>query len=137
MTFRLWPTTLARIGGRLRQQGHVAQSDNEKCQVDSTFQVRGNKKSECHVVAARLMTRHRVTQELRHSGSFPLVFLPLVLAQRPEFPKAEIPERRIVIGLKRTPVSGLSTPGKIKGRMNESLRIEISKFWIHEGDIDH
>jgi hypothetical protein len=29
-----------------RQQGHVAQSDNDKCQVDSTFQVRANHKSE-------------------------------------------------------------------------------------------
>jgi hypothetical protein len=31
---------------RPRQQGHMAQSDNDKCQVDSTFQVRGNHKSE-------------------------------------------------------------------------------------------
>jgi hypothetical protein len=35
-------------------------------------------------------------------------------------PKAEVPEQRIVIGLKRTHVSGLSAPGKRKGRMKES-----------------
>jgi hypothetical protein len=35
-------------------------------------------------------------------------------------PKAEVPERRIAIGLKRTRVSGLSTPIKRKGRMKES-----------------
>jgi hypothetical protein len=34
--------------------------------------------------------------------------------------KAEVPEQRIVIGLKRTRVSGLSTTGKSKGRMKES-----------------
>jgi hypothetical protein len=77
------------------------------------------------VAAARLMTRHRVTQELRHSGSFsgsfrpktrsPSGVLPPVLTQRPEVSlKAEVPEWRIVVGLKRTRVSGLSTPGKKK-----------------------
>jgi hypothetical protein len=91
------------------------------------------------VAAARLMTRHRVMQELRHSGSFSSGVLPPVLTQRPEVPKAEVLEEwRIVVGLKRTRVSGLSTPGKReKGRMNESLRIEISEVWRHEGDLDH
>jgi hypothetical protein len=60
-------------------------------------------------------------------GSFSLGFLPPVFAQRPEVPKAEVLERRIAVGLKRTHVSGFSTPGKRKGRMNESLRIEISE----------
>jgi hypothetical protein len=89
------------------------------------------------MVVARLMTRHRVTQELHHSGSFASRFLPPVLAQRPEVPKFEVPERRIVIGLKRTCITGLSTLGKIKGRMNKRLRIEISEVWRHEGDLDH
>jgi hypothetical protein len=31
---------------KLRQQGHMVQSDNDKCQVDSTFQVRANHESE-------------------------------------------------------------------------------------------
>jgi hypothetical protein len=88
------------------------------------------------VAVARLMTRHRLTQELRHSRSFSSGVLPPVLAQRPEVPKAEVPERRIAVGLKRTRVSGLSTLGKSKGRMNESLRIEISEVWRHEGDLD-
>jgi hypothetical protein len=38
----MWQT----MSARLRQQGHMAQSDNDKCQVDSTFQVRANHKSE-------------------------------------------------------------------------------------------
>jgi hypothetical protein len=78
-----------------------------------------------------------VTQELHHFESFASGFLPPLLAQRPRVLKAEVPEWRIAIGLKRTCVSGLSTSGKRKGRMNESLRIEISKVQRHEGDIDH
>jgi hypothetical protein len=31
---------------RLCQQGHMAQSDNDKCQVESAFQVRANHESE-------------------------------------------------------------------------------------------
>jgi hypothetical protein len=90
------------------------------------------------MASTRLMKCHRVTQELRHSGRFSLRFLPLVLTQIPEVrsPKFEVPEWRIVIGIKRTCFSGLSTLKKIKGRMNESLRIEISKVRSHEGDID-
>jgi hypothetical protein len=38
----MWKT----MSSRLCQQGHMAQSDNDKCQVDSTFQVRENHKSE-------------------------------------------------------------------------------------------
>jgi hypothetical protein len=38
----MWQT----MSARLRQQGHVAQSDNDKCQVDLAFQVRENHKSE-------------------------------------------------------------------------------------------
>jgi hypothetical protein len=52
------------------KQGHVAQLENDKCQVDSALQVHGNHKSELHMAVARLMTHHRVTQELRHSGNF-------------------------------------------------------------------
>jgi hypothetical protein len=34
------------MSAKLCQQGHMAQSDNDKCQVDSTFQVRANHESE-------------------------------------------------------------------------------------------
>jgi hypothetical protein len=78
------------------------------------------------------MTYHRVTQELRHSGSFASGVLPTVLAQRPEVPKAEVPERRIVVGFKRTRVSGLSTLGKIKGRL-KVWKVEIFEPRIPEG----
>jgi hypothetical protein len=61
------------------------------------------------VEVAWLMTHHQVTQELRHSESFASGVLPPVLAQRPE-----VPEWRIVVGLKRTRISGLSTLGKKK-----------------------
>jgi hypothetical protein len=64
-----------------------------------------------------------VTQELHHFESFASGFLPPLLAQRPRVLKAEVPKWRIVVGLKRTRVSGLSTTRKSKGRMNESLRI--------------
>jgi hypothetical protein len=47
--------------GRPRQQGHMAQSDNDKCQVELAFQVRANHESEWHVVATQLMTHHQVT----------------------------------------------------------------------------
>jgi hypothetical protein len=80
------------------------------------------------VVVSRLMTHHRVTQELRYLRIFSSGVLPLVLAQRPELPKW-----RIAVGLKRTCVSGLSTPGKSKGRMSESLRIEISEVQRYKG----
>jgi hypothetical protein len=59
------------------------------------------------VVASRLMTHHRVMQELCHSRSFASGVLPPVLAQRPEVPKVEVPEQRIAIGLKSTCVKGL------------------------------
>jgi hypothetical protein len=36
------------------------------------------------------------------------------------FSKAEVPEQRIAIGLKRTCISGLSAPRKRKARMKES-----------------
>jgi len=39
--------------------------------------------------AARLVTRHQVTQYLHHFGSFSLGVLPPTLSQRPKVPNAE------------------------------------------------
>jgi hypothetical protein len=79
------------------------------------------------VVATRLMTHNRVMQVLCHSRSFCSGFLPPVLTQRPKFPKAEVPEQRIVVGLKWTRVSRMSSPGKHEGEMFEIIEVMKSR----------
>jgi hypothetical protein len=51
----------------------------------------------------------------------------ITLTQRPEFPKAKVPEWRISIGLKRTRVSRLSSLGKHEGEKFEIVKVPKSR----------
>jgi hypothetical protein len=42
----MWQTKLADHVRRPHQQGHMAEEDNDKCQVELTLQVRANHESE-------------------------------------------------------------------------------------------
>jgi hypothetical protein len=82
---------------------------------------------------ARLVTHHGVTQELCHSRSFSLGVLTPELTQRLEVQKAEVLKRKIVIGLKRTCVSRLSSLRKREGERFEI--VEVMKYRSERGPL--